>query len=126
MTGSNTNPYIPMRAVLEDRLQANVIVFDDGGVERPGGMYRCCGCGPNAAPDFQAEPWYIYRANLCDSDGVFYSMACEECLEDLRYQHSQRPKTGRDEMGDIVSDLMGDDIDGAQTMMDDLDGFDLA
>lgn len=25
---------------------------------------------------------YIYRAGLCDSDDVYYSMLCEGCLEE--------------------------------------------
>ncbi len=63
----------------------------------------------------------MYRAGICDSDGVYYSMLCEGCLDEVRFENSQRPQTERDEIAREVTGLLGDDIDGAQTMMDDLD-----
>ncbi|WP_145057965.1 hypothetical protein [Lignipirellula cremea] len=118
------DPHIPQRAELEERYQAKIITYEKGGVHLPGGMCRCCGCGPNVEPDYQSEPWYIYKANLCDTDGVFYSMLCQECLEEVRQEYNLRPKTTRDEMAKEIGDLLGDDIDGAQSMMDDFEGFD--
>lgn len=47
-------------------------------------------------------------------------MLCEGCLEDSREANRRRPETERDRIAREVTDLLGDDIDGAQTMMDDL------
>lgn len=116
---SDGSPAIPQRAEMEARLQAKVVTFDDGGIEKPGGVCGCCGGGPNVAPDWRADPWYVYQAGLCDVDGVYYSMLCEGCLEELRAENSARPKTLRDQMAREVTELLGDDLDGAQTMMDD-------
>ena len=82
-------------------------------------MCGCCGCGPNAEPDWRGDPWYIYRAGLCDSDGVYFSMLCEGCLEEMRAENARRPQREHDEIAREVTDLLGDDLDGAQTMMDD-------
>jgi hypothetical protein len=112
---------IPMQPELEACLGAKIVTFDDGGVNRPGGMCGCCGSGPNIAPDWRAEPWYIYRAGICDADGVYFSMLCEDCLEELRESNINRPKSLRDEIAESITDLLGDDIDGAQTFMDDLE-----
>ncbi len=114
---------LPMRAEMEHRFQAKVIVFEKDGQLHAGGMCRCCGSGPNIQPDYQHEPWFIYKANLCDADGVFYAMACQDCLEEIRLANNMRPKTDRDEMAEIISELMDDDLDGSQSMMDDLTGF---
>jgi len=110
-----------MRAELETRFQTKIITFEMDGKELPGGMCGCCGSGPSVAPSWRSEPWYIYRAGLCDSDGVFYSMLCEGCLEDIRDENAKRPETLRDEIAREVSELLGDDIDGAQSMMNDFD-----
>jgi len=119
------NPNLPLQDELEARYQAKIVTYTEGGCELPGGMCRCCGCGPNVEPDYQSEPWYIYVANLCDTDGVFYSSLCQECLEEVRQDLTMRPPTERDLLGREVSEMMGDDIDGAQTTMDDLEGLDL-
>jgi hypothetical protein len=47
-------------------------------------------------------------------------MLCEGCLEELRAENAKREPTERDEQAQCVSELMGDDVDGAQTFMDDL------
>lgn len=109
-----------MQPELESRFAAKIITFDDRGVVRPGGMCACCGGGPEVTPSWRGEPWYVYRAGLCDSDGVFYSQLCEGCLEDIREDSARRPQTERDEIAETITDLLGDDIDGAQSMMDDL------
>lgn len=83
-------------------------------------MCGCCGSGPNATPDYRADPWYVYRAGFCDADGVYYSMLCEGCLEELREENVKRVKTTRDEAAQAITDLLGDDLDGAQAMMEDL------
>ena len=57
---------------------------------------------------------------MCDADGVYYSMLCEGCLEDMRAENDRRPLTERDEVANQITELLGDDIDGAQTTMDDL------
>lgn len=82
-------------------------------------MCACCGSGPNPTPDWRADPWYVYNAGICDADGGFYAQLCEGCLEEIREQKASRPL--RDEQAEVVRDLLGDDIDGAQAMMDDFD-----
>ena len=72
------------------------------------------------SPSWRPEPWYIYRAGICDSDGVYYSMLCEGCLEEIQDENARRPATERDEIAREVTELLGDDIDGAQAMMEDL------
>lgn len=112
---------VPHREEMEGRLQAVVVTFNDNGVIKPGGMCGCCGGGPDPAPDWRAEPWYVYRAGICDADGIYFAMLCEGCLEDIRTENKRRPQTERDRIAREVSELLGDDIDGAQAMMDDLD-----
>lgn len=114
-------PAIPGRQELESRLQAKIVTYDRDGTERAGGMCGCCGSGPNVAPDWRADPWYIYQAGICDLDGVYYSMLCEGCLEEIREEHARRPHTERDQIARGVTELLGDDLDGAQVFMDDLD-----
>lgn len=111
---------IPLQAELEERFGAKVITYEDGNSIRPGGQCGCCGSGPNVSPDWRDEPWYVFRAGFCDSDGVYYSMLCEGCLEEIRAENDRRPQTERDEIAHEITELLGDDIDGAQTMMDDL------
>jgi len=114
-------PAIPQRQELESRLQARIVTYERDAEERPGGMCRCCGGGPNVAPDWRADPWYIYQAGICDSDGIYYSTLCEGCLEEIREENARRPTTERDEIAREVTKLLGDDLDGAQAMMEDLD-----
>lgn len=111
---------IPLRAELEARHQAKIVTYDDRGVEKPGGMCGCCGGGPNATPDWRGDPWYVFRAGICDSDGVYYSMLCEGCLEEIREANRRRPESQRDEIARLTTELLGDDLDGAQSMMDDI------
>lgn len=116
--------HVPLRDELESRFDAKIVTYDDSGAEKPGGVCNCCGGGPNVEPDWRGDPWYIYRAGICDSDQVYYSMLCEGCLEDIRAENSRRPQTERDLIAREVTGLLGDDLDGAQTMMDDLDPTD--
>jgi len=119
------HPSVPMKAELEQRFNAKIITYDHGNNDhRPGGMCSCCGSGPDAQPEWREEPWYVYRGGLCDSDGVYYSMLCEGCLEEFTFELEQRPGTLRDEMSKVVNELLGDDIDGAQAMMDDYEVLD--
>ncbi len=125
MPKKKTNPNVPMQAELEARFGHKIITYDHGDNEHhPGGMCSCCGSGPNATPDWRDEPWYVFRAGFCDSDGIYLSMLCEGCLEELEFDYKQRPKTLRDEMAEAVNELLGDDIDGAQSMMEDLPPLD--
>jgi hypothetical protein len=112
--------FVPMKSELEARLGSRVITYEDGNTIRPGGMCGCCGGGPDVEPDWREDPWYVYKAGFCDSDGVYYSMLCEGCLEDLRAENAGRPQTERDEIAREVTELLGDDIDGAQVTLDDL------
>lgn len=113
------NVAVPMQAELEEHLGAIIVTYEDGGEIRPGGMCGCCGGGPNVSPDWSPDPWYIYRAGFCDGDGVYYSMLCEGCLEEIREENKHRRETERDEIARQVTALLGDDLDGAQSMMDD-------
>ena len=105
---------------MESRFEAAVVTYEDGGKLLRGGMCGCCGSGANVAPAWRDEPWYVYGAGICDSDGTYYSMLCEGCLEDLRHENSKRPSTGRDEVARQITELMGGDYDGAQAFLDDL------
>ena len=116
----NKRPAIPERSELEARFQTRIVAYDSGGKELPGGMCGCCGGGPNPTPDWRHEPWYIYRAGVCDSDGIYFSMLCEGWLEEIRDENARRPNTERDDIARELTELLGDDLDGAQTMMDDL------
>ena len=111
---------IPLQDEMEETFQARVVTYEDGNELKPGGMCGCCGTGPKVAPEWRGDPWYIYRAGMCDADGHYYSMLCEDCLESIRAQNSRRVRTERDEIADEVRKLMGDDDDGAQAFMDDL------
>jgi hypothetical protein len=104
---------------MEARLQAKVVTFEKDGDESPGGMCQCCGGGPETEPAWRSEPWYVFYAGLCDGDGVYYAALCEGCLEDIRAENAKRPTTNRDEVAKVVTELLGDDIDGAQSFMED-------
>lgn len=97
---------IPMRVNLELELQARIVTYEISGKELPGGMCGCCGGGPDAKPDWRSEPWYVYRAGICDADGVYYSMLCEGCLEEIREENARRPQTERDEIAREVTELL--------------------
>ena len=105
---------------MESRLRAKIVTFDDQGVLKPGGMCACCGSGPNVCPSWRTDPWYVYQAGVCDADGIFYNMLCEGCLEEIHDENAGRPQTERDLIAREVTDLLGDDLDGAQAMMEDL------
>ena len=113
------NSHIPRRAEMEEFYKTKVVTFMDGDVKKPGGMCNCCGSGPKTEPDWRGDPWYVYQAGICDSDGVFYGMLCEGCLEEIRHANEQRVVTERDEQAEIIRHLFEDDIDGMQTFMDD-------
>lgn len=113
---------IPLRKEMETRLRAKVVVYERESKEWPGGMCGCCGGGPIPSPNWRADPWYVYRAGICDADSVYYSMLCEGCLEDIREANARRPQSLRDEVAREMTELLGDDIDGAQSMMDDWPG----
>ena len=104
---------------MEARMKSKIITYEERGVLKAGGMCNCCGAGPNSEPDWRSEPWYVYKAGICDADGVYYAMLCEGCLEDIRDENEARPKTFRDEIAQEITHLLGDDYDGAQTTMDD-------
>lgn len=109
-----------MRQELESRFESTVVTYHDGNAEQAGGMCNCCGSGPDIAPDWRSEPWYIYRAGVCDCDSVYYSMLCEDCLQTIRAEQAKRIPTEIDQIAEQVTELMGDDLDGAQVFMDDL------
>lgn len=109
--------FVYWRPRLERELGAKVITYESEGLELPGGMCSCCGGGPEM--EGPGRPWLIFRAGLCDSDGVFYGQLCEGCLDDVRAEAKRRGKTVRDERAAVIADLLGDDIDGAEALMED-------
>jgi hypothetical protein len=44
------------------------------GLIQPGGQCSCCGAGPRI--DSLGDWWLVFKAGLCDGDGVYYSMLC--------------------------------------------------
>ncbi len=123
----------------EAMFKAKVITFESQfnnpkNQTEPGGMCSCCGAGPrvNSVHDW----WLVFKAGLCDSDGVFYSMLCgggsgDGCLEEIRHQNAKRKRTFRDEAAEIIRFMNGDDVDGMESDFDDFnaigafDGFDV-
>tara|TARA_B100000745_G_scaffold249914_1_gene171995 strand:+ start:11127 stop:11501 length:375 start_codon:yes stop_codon:yes gene_type:complete len=84
---------------------------------RPGGSCSCCGGGPEIDMD---PPWYVYHAGIADRDGVFYSMLCQGCLEDIRLENTSRDKTDTDHKAELVRLLLPGDPDGQTSIMEDL------
>jgi hypothetical protein len=91
---------------------------------RVGGMCSCCGAsGRVDGPD---DWWLVMRAGFNDPDGVFMSMLCvgpdgSGCFTEIREDSKKRPPSLRDLAAAEISDLLGDDVDGAESLMDDLD-----
>ncbi|HCK33885.1 MAG TPA: hypothetical protein DHW20_01820 [Gemmatimonadetes bacterium] len=65
-------------------------------------------------------PWYVYHAGIADRDGVFYSMLCQGCLEDIRLENTSRDKTDTDHKAELVRLLLPGDPDGQTSIMEDL------
>ena len=95
---------------------------------RPGWESNREACARAAAParviDDENDWWLVFKAGLVDSDGVFYAMLCggcdgSGCLEDIRGENARRKPTFRDDAAAMITDLLGDDVDGMEAMMDD-------
>lgn len=97
---------------------ARVVTMDNG---EPGGWCRCCGGDPKLEPTWRDEPWFVYRSSIVDEDGVFYSMLCEGCLEEMRAVYAERIRrhVGGHEVAKVAHDLLGDDLDGVQVTVED-------
>jgi hypothetical protein len=118
----------------EARHKAKVITFESQfdnsqNLTSPGGMCSRCGTGPRVSDEH--DWWLVFKAGLCDSDGVFYSMLCggpsgEGCLETIRDENARRTRTHRDDAADVIRMINGDDVDGMESDMDELEwiGFD--
>lgn len=101
-----------MKSAIEREFFAKVITYRaSDGREHLGGMCARCGAGPS---DITA----IFRANMCDSDGIYYGMLCGECYEMVEAENYKRLPTERDVKARILGELLGDDIDGIDSMMD--------
>jgi hypothetical protein len=92
----------------------------------PGGSCSCCGAAARVGDEDEDDWWLVFKAGFCDDDGVFMSRLCggpdgSGCLVELRRDAARREPTRRDEAASVVSDLLGDDMDGAESMMDDFD-----
>ena len=90
-------------------------------------MCSCCGAGPRV--DDEGDWWLIFQAGLCDEDGVYYGMLCDlpdgsGCLSMIREENARRQHTRRDKQATVITELLGDDLDGAQALMENLEGFD--
>ena len=115
----------------EELHKATVITFasqfdNPKGKLSPGGQCSCCGLSPHVDGVF--DWWLVFKAGLVDSDGVYYSMLCDNstndgCLSSIRREKERREKTKRDEAAEVLSEMLGDDVDGAEAMMDDLDAL---
>jgi hypothetical protein len=111
----------------EGLVKAKVVTFtsqfDPDLGEQPGGMCSCCGCSPRIESE---TDWIMnFRAGLCDEDGEYYAQLCETsdgggCLGAIRAENAHRKPTGRDLKAAILTELLGDDTDGAEAMMEDL------
>jgi hypothetical protein len=105
--------------------QAKVVTYEvTTDVKAPGGSCSCCGAGPRISEG--GDYCLIFRAAICDSDGVFYSMLCDfpdqsGCLTATRDANAARKKTPRDEMAELISEIGGDDLDGMAADMDDFE-----
>jgi hypothetical protein len=116
-------------AEAELMLQATVITFESQfdnpkSLTEPGGMCSCCGAGPRITG--REDWWLVFKAGLCDSDGVFYSMLCDNptgdgCLSAIGRENAKRKPTFRDEAADIIASMNGDDVDGMQAEFEDAD-----
>jgi hypothetical protein len=83
------------------------------------GMCSCCGFGSQSDPlEPSEEGLYLFKAGWCDEDGVFYSRLCGDlwgygCIYDVEPRKDSWKE-------DTLMDLLGDDLDGMETMMEDL------
>jgi len=89
-----------------------------------GGKCSCCGAGPRVTDEH--DWWLVFKAGLCNSDGMFYAMLCdgpsgEGCLSVIRAENTRRKPTFRDDVADIISMMNGDDVDGMQADFEDAD-----
>lgn len=101
----------------------------------------CCGAKPGRADDMvkaigrlgyerRGFDVHVVRANLCDSDGVYYVNLCsiegEGCLHEIAADREDPNPNDltRQDKADLLAELLGDDIDGVWAAMDDdLPGF---
>tara|TARA_Y100000590_G_scaffold16756_1_gene20116 strand:- start:541 stop:771 length:231 start_codon:yes stop_codon:yes gene_type:complete len=64
--------------------------------------------------------WYVYGASVIDVDGVYFARLCGDadgrggCLEDAERAGPDDHHGAR-----MVADLLGDDTDGAESMIED-------
>ncbi len=71
------------------------------------------------------DAWFVAKAPMCDTDGVFYSFLCtsedgsEGCLGDTLDEQDDVPKHRKELLG-VLEGCMGDDIDGMAAYMQDL------
>jgi hypothetical protein len=99
-----------------------------------GASCSCCAARPHSQGDltdtFPNEPapwaWATWRANLRDSDGVFYSYLCgredgrEGCLETIAREQGKRKMDAVDDGLEVMEYLLRDDMDGLASLVEDL------
>ena len=51
-------------------------------------------------------------------------MLCDYCLDDMLAYQARRQPNVRDEKARLVAELLGDDLDGMESMMEDLADLD--
>ena len=94
------------------------------------GSCSCCGANPRERgrgawnPWGEGPPqnfdWYVYDARRIDEDGIYFARLCGDvdgkgCLSDV-----EPAAADQHEGAQALADILGDDTDGAQSMIEDL------
>jgi len=91
--------------------------------EQTTGMCACCGlsAGSSGKKTDYGVTWYVFKAGWCDSDGVYYPRLCGGIEDGICIGGCIQEVVPREPKGeDIITELLGDDLDGAQAMAEDL------
>lgn len=104
-----------------------VVTIGEFKTTRVGGCYcGCCGFQPSE----EDEDFHLWRAGICDGDGVFYAALCGltdatgGCLESILLERDKNLcESGypakRQHAADFIARLQGDDYDAAQVEVED-------
>lgn len=109
-----------------------VITTSDGKIHTfplVGASCSCCAARPHNPGEedinrhVSGDAWFVARARLTDSDGVFYSYLCsspegEGCLRDILDEQDRVEPEQKEKLA-VLSELLGDDDDGLWSEMTD-------